>query len=92
MTETEKALATWCGDAPSKCDLCGVTIRAAFVDGTTYQGASRGMVGGRWACMCLKCHNRHGVGLGLGVGQQYEKQHVPVNGGGVKLAWVKVRG
>lgn len=90
MTNTNDNQKMWIGHAPTECDLCRKRIRNAFVDGMTYQGAIRGLPGGRWAIMCLPCHGKHGVGLGTGVGQQYEQQAVVEEKGAVK--WVKVRG
>jgi len=87
----------WMGAAPRLCDLCRKRITNAFVDGRTYTGSVRGLPGGRWTCMCLGCHAKHGTGLGQANGQQYERREVPAeNGpqgsGGVRLAWVKVQG
>jgi len=42
-----------------KCDFCGQTAQ--------YDGRIRF---GPWAYMCPKCFERHGIGLGLGVGQR----------------------
>jgi hypothetical protein len=71
---------TWVGDPPASCDVCGKRITVAFVDGVTQSSH-----GGSWACMCLGCHSRVGVGLGTGKGQQYELLINPVR-------WVKVQG
>jgi hypothetical protein len=56
----------WLGDPPTECDLCHAPIKRSFVDGKTTFGP--------WANMCLLCHLQHGVGLGLGYGQQYERK------------------
>ena len=89
-------LRKWVGDPPKDCDLCGRAITTAFIDGKTYEGTTRGMPGGRWACMCLKCHASKGVGLGEGVGQQYEKTVDAVFGEENRAVstpyWVKVAG
>jgi hypothetical protein len=55
----------------TKCDLCqrdvrelrGVTIQNLIIDGRTLSG---------WAYMCVPCHKKHGLGLGIGNGQMYE--------------------
>jgi len=52
--------------APSECQLCHEAITDSFIDGRTIQGP--------WGYMCLRCHREHGVGLGTGKGQMYEKQ------------------
>lgn len=54
---------------PDKCDMCGAALydrertREIFYDGKTKQGP--------WANMCRACFLQHGVGLGLGRGQEY---------------------
>ena len=45
------------------CDLCDQPITDNFVDGRTRMGP--------WACMCMQCHRKNGVGLGLGKGQLF---------------------
>lgn len=56
----------WTAPVPPCCELCGDAITDTFVDGkTTYGG---------WALMCAGCHGEVGQGLGLGHGQQYQKQ------------------
>lgn len=55
----------WMGTPPEKCDLCSTPITTTFVDGKTIHGP--------WANMCQACYIRYGVGLGLGLGQVYEK-------------------
>jgi len=57
---------TWIGSIPKECDICGIAIANAFVDDMTREGP--------WANMCPDCHRLHGCGLGLGVGQRYEKK------------------
>lgn len=52
---------------PSICDVCGGSIGKGFVDGATRRGP--------WAIMCAeRCYPAHGVGLGTGKGQKYERQ------------------
>lgn len=70
------------GHVPAHCDLCLKEITSAFVDGRTYEGATREMPGGRHAAMCLSCHKHKGVGLGEGNGVQYERSY-----GGVLEGW-----
>ena len=53
------------------CDLCRVEC-IEWVDGKTIMGP--------WANMCLACHKRLGVGLGIGKGQRYQNG-VQVEGG-----------
>jgi len=71
-----KKIVKWSGHAPDRCDLCRVPIQNTFVDGKTNMGP--------WASMCPDCHDAHGVGLGTGMGQKYQKQP---NG-----EWIKVEG
>ena len=56
----------WVGDPPDKCQLMGEPIIDVFIDGA--------VLGGSWACMCPKCHQTFGVGLGEGKGQKYIRQ------------------
>lgn len=64
----------WQSPVPTACDLTGhvgglhdnITERGEFVDGRTKMGP--------WANMCVRCHDRHGVGLGTGKGQRYTRQ------------------
>lgn len=56
----------WVGVSPTECDIGGEKIRKSFVDGRTKMGP--------WANMCLKCSREHGVGVGQGKGQLYQKQ------------------
>ncbi len=57
-----------------KCDFCKLSLKnAPFVDGRTKYGP--------WANMCLVCAAVHGVGLGIGCGQMYDKDGVQVAGG-----------
>jgi len=65
----------WLSRPPDKCEIEGEVITDVFIDGATIMGP--------WACMCPSCHNRFGKGLGLGLGQRYEKQGDQ---------WVKVEG
>lgn len=51
----------WMG--PTECDLCHRPIKGYLYDGATQMGP--------WATMCKPCHSWHGVGLGLGRGQEY---------------------
>lgn len=56
----------WIGDKPEKCDICSQPIGNAFVDGK--------VINSGWAIMCEQCFLTHGIGLGTGVGQLYEKK------------------
>lgn len=51
---------------PAKCQLCQQPLDDKMFDACTQ---SLG-----WAIMCQVCHLKHGRGLGVGKGQQYEKQ------------------
>lgn len=55
--------APYIGAPPTHCELCGQKLNPCFVDGRTTRGP--------WANMCLPCHDRYGVGLGVGKGQKY---------------------
>lgn len=52
--------------SPEDCEWCGDSIKNDFVDGKLKVGP--------WCDMCLDCHKKHGVGLGLGKGQRYQRQ------------------
>jgi hypothetical protein len=56
----------WQGSEPRSCDLCRKPIGKTFMDAKTSQGA--------WGILCPQCHKTHGVGLGLGLGQRYDKK------------------
>ncbi len=75
----------WLGEPPKACQLCHVAIPACFVDGKTIANSA---ARGSWAIMCIRCHQRYGIGLGTGAGQQYERELV----GTGSWAWVKVQG
>jgi hypothetical protein len=51
----------WNGTIPN-CDFCGTR---GFVDGKTKQGP--------WAVMCPPCAAAHGIGIGPGIGQEYDR-------------------
>jgi len=59
---------TWSGSAPDACNVCHsvLVLEGAFVD-----GQARGM---GWCFMCDDCHEKHGVGLGVGKGQRYIRE------------------
>jgi len=59
-----KLVKTWAGE-PGDCDLCGRPFTTIFIDGAMQRGS--------WANMCLMCFEQHGVGIGTGRGQKYEK-------------------
>lgn len=57
-----------------ECEICTRVNLQRYVDGKTQRGT--------WADMCMPCHDRIGVGLGTGKGQEYAW----VNGAYVKVA------
>jgi len=65
MSKQEKK---WRGTWPAHCDICKIDLRipASFIDGATQFGP--------WALMCPVCHEKHGVGLGTGKGQEYDSK------------------
>ena len=54
----------WVGTPPKRCDICMRPKPKVFVDGKTKKG--------HWAWMCPVCHDKFGVGLGLGKGKEYK--------------------
>jgi len=50
---------------PSKCDVCKAKIGKTF-----YDASLRGM---GWGNVCPSCFKMHGKGLGVGLGQKYNK-------------------
>ena len=54
----------WVSPVPTHCQVCGMILENHFIDGRTFVGY--------WTIMCLECHSKDGVGLGLGKGQKYE--------------------
>ena len=56
----------WSGDVPAQCQLSQRSITDTFIDGATSYGP--------WAIMHPQAHDMYGRGLGMGKGQQYEKQ------------------
>ena len=64
----------WISPLPTNCDICQQQIGNEFIDGKTKQGP--------WGFMCPQCYEKHGVGLGTGYGQLYQKQ---LNGDFVKV-------
>jgi hypothetical protein len=70
----------WIGN-PVACDLCrkpfGEAVGVKIVDG-------RLAVTGSWGILDLGCHRTHGVGVGTGKGQVYERQ--------TDGRWLKVEG
>ena len=55
----------WLGTNPTQCDLCKGGILSHFIDGKVGNGG--------WAILCPTCHMKFGNGLGIGLGQAYEK-------------------
>ena len=66
----------WFGSKPSNCDMCGCVLCDKFVDGKVASVGS-------WGILCPECHVQHGVGLGMGMGQEYTLKDV---------GWVKTAG
>ena len=56
----------WEGYKIDKCNLCTESVDDYFVDGRIKGRSS-------WAIMCKQCSINYGVGLGIGLGQAYEK-------------------
>lgn len=54
----------WCGEVV-KCDLCKAAFDTVMYDSNTRYG---------WGNVCQPCFKEHGRGLGIGLGQRYEKQ------------------
>lgn len=65
----------WIGNPPKKCQLCHKDIVDCFIDGIMNRY--------HWCIMCKECHAEHGRGLGVGVGQRFEKK---------RGQWVKTGG
>lgn len=73
MSATDRKV-YWMSPVPTACELTGrvsathddIAKDGEFVDGKTKMGP--------WACMCIRCHDRYGVGLGMGKGQRYTRQ------------------
>lgn len=56
----------WMGSEAVACDLCGSAFVNRMIDGKTTAGP--------WGLLCPSCHRKHGIGLGTGRGQEYERQ------------------
>jgi len=63
----------WLSEMPKKCNICEGLLEDGFVDGKTNSS-------GCWAIMCLNCYEVYGTGLGLGLGQQYDKEGFKIGG------------
>ena len=50
---------------PKQCDICQGEFGSTMYDARTS--------GGRWGNLCHKCFEEHGVGLGTGLGQMYQR-------------------
>lgn len=70
----------WLGSSPKDCDVCDMPLLTKFYDARTKQGP--------WGNMCLPCFKVHGIGLGLGKGQEYTFKG-DFHGGG---KWIKTGG
>jgi hypothetical protein len=64
----KEKLPVYYASEPEKCDLCyrSFATMQIMYDAQTTLGA--------WANLCQTCFNRYGKGIGLGVGQRYQKQ------------------
>ena len=80
VTAVAKNTKTWCGAAPTHCDMCREPIRQEFVNGAIKAGP--------WACMCISCLDMYGAGIGPGRGQRYSNLSGP---DGVRR-WYKTAG
>jgi hypothetical protein len=79
-----KPVKKWMGSTPDTCNICGVKLEYAFVDGRVAQVDLDGCITAYgWAMVCPECHERHGLGLGTGKGQMYGK---------VENDWIKLEG
>ena len=47
------------------CDICSKPLKGTHFDAKTRDGP--------WAYMCPECFAKHGIALGTGLGQKYEK-------------------
>ena len=70
----------YCYDSPETCDLCGKSFLGAefLVDGETKGTEQIQVPGGdsmgQWAYMCANCFASHGVAVGWGRGQLYQRR------------------
>jgi len=62
MTKQEEK--SWSGTTPTTCDLCYKPFASTFYDARTKQG--------RWGLLCRSCFKEYGMGLGTGLGQEYD--------------------
>lgn len=58
----------WMSAMPTDCEVCGVRLETGFVNGRIKVGS-----GSTWYIACIPCFTKFGIGLGLGKGQQYDK-------------------
>lgn len=61
----------WAGRPPRCCDICKTLFGGGHHDKDHEIFVDGRMRDGRWAIMCLTCHIKVGVGLGIGKGQMY---------------------
>ena len=82
LADHERALKNpqYCYDSPETCDLCGKSFLGAefLVDGETKGTEQIQVPGGdsmgQWAYMCANCFASHGVAVGWGRGQLYQRR------------------
>ena len=54
------------------CDICKAKLTGNTVDGKTIIGI--------WATMCEACHEKIGIGFGMGKGQMFDKDGKKIKG------------
>lgn len=54
----------WRGKKPEICQKCGRPLHDRFYDAKTRDGV--------WGLLCLSCFADHGLGLGKGLGQEFD--------------------
>jgi hypothetical protein len=69
----------WQGE--TTCNLCKKPIKGNLYDARLSKGSS-------WATMCQRCFSYHGIGLGLGYGQEYTEETNPEG----TTTWIKTKG
>lgn len=81
-----KEIKRWLQKPPVRCDVCNRPFTEEdkyFFDAKTRQGP--------WACMCSRCFNLQGIGLGVGMGQKYSFKTLEQVAGGKAQALEPVR-
>lgn len=52
------------------CDICWADLSEEML----FDARTRG---GQWGVLCSECFETHGIGLGVGKGQQYRPEYLP---------------